>query len=90
MMEATFVVKKEDLTTEWLTELRSQFADDGTITITASGPEKPHSEQEQRAIRQREAFKKLQEIQEKSPPPIIAADIDIYEIIDSMYWEGNH
>ncbi len=89
-MEATFVVKLEELTPEWVEQLKSRFAEDGTITITASGPEKPLSVEEQRAVTQREMFKRLQETQTKYPPKTIDADVDINKLIGEMYWQGNH
>ena len=89
-MEATFVVKPEELTPEWVEQLKSRFAEDGIITITASGPEKPISVEEQRAVAQRDMFKRLQEIQKIHPPKTIAADVDINTLIDEMYWQGNH
>lgn len=89
-MEATFVVKPDELTPEWLEQLKSQFAEDGTITIKATGPEKPLSVEEQRAVTQRWMFKRLQETQKKYPPKEIAADIDVNKLINEMYWEGNH
>ena len=89
-MEATFVVKLEELTPEWVEQLKSRFADDGTITIIASGPEKLLPVEEQRAVTQREMFKRLQEMQTKYPPKTIDADVDINKLIDEMYWQGNH
>lgn len=89
-MEAIFVMRPEELTPEWLEQLKSRFADDGTITIQASGPEKSLSVEEQRAVNQRALFKGLQEAQKKYPPKTIAADIDINRLIDEMYWQGNH
>ena len=89
-MEATFVVKPEELTPEWLEQLKSRFANDGTITITASGPEKPLSAEHKRASMQQEMFRRLQETQTKYPPKTIDADVDINKLIDEMYWQGNH
>ena len=89
-MEATFVVKKEELTPDWLEQFKSQFAEDGTITITATGPEKLLSVEEQRAVAQREMFKRLQAMQTQYPPKTIDADVDINKLIDEMYWQGNH
>ena len=89
-MEATFVIKPEELTTEWLEQLKSHFADDGTLTITAVGPAKTLPEQEQRAINQREMFRQMQEMQKKYQPKQIPPNIDINKLIDEMYWEGNH
>ena len=89
-MEATFVVKPEELTPEWVEQLKSRFAEDGIITITASGPEKPLFVEEQRAVTQREMFKRLQEIQKMHPTKTIAADVDVNTLIDEMYWQGNH
>ncbi len=88
-MEATFVVKPEELTLEWIEQLKSRFADDGTITIKASGPEKPLSAEEQRVATQREMFRRLQETQKEYPPKTVSADIDINKLIDEMYWQGN-
>ena len=89
-MEATFVVRPEELTPEWVKQLKDRFADDGIITITATGPDKPLSADEQRAVKQREMFKRLQETQMQYPPKTIDADVDINTLIDGMYWEGNH
>lgn len=89
-MEATFVVKLKELTPEWIEQLKSHFAEDGTITIKATGPEKPLSVEQQRVITQRRMFEHLQEIQKKYPPQEIAADVDINKLIDEMYWQGNH
>jgi hypothetical protein len=89
-MEATFVLKPEELTTDWLEQLKNHFADDGTITITASGPEKLVSAEEQRIITQRAMLTRLQAVQKKYPPVTIDADIDINKLIDEMYWHGNH
>ena len=89
-MEATFVVKPEELTPEWVEQLKSRFAEDGIITITASGPEKPLSAEEQRTVVQRVMFKRLQEIQKIHPPKTIVADVDINTLTDEMYWQGNH
>ncbi|MEZ0484525.1 hypothetical protein [Fibrella aquatica] len=89
-MEATFVLKPEELTPEWLEQLKSRFANDGTITIQASGPEKVVSVDEQRAVNQRAILNRLRESQKKYPPKTIAAEIDINRLIDDMYWQGNH
>ncbi|KAB7725975.1 hypothetical protein F5984_25290 [Rudanella paleaurantiibacter] len=89
-MEATFVVKPEELTSEWLEQLKSHFADDGTITITATGPDKSLSAEEQRAVNQRAMFKRLQETKKIYPTRTIEADVDINKLIDKMHWEGNH
>ncbi|WP_077921692.1 hypothetical protein [Spirosoma sp. 209] len=89
-MEATFVVKKEELTPGWLEKLKSQFAEDGTIIITVNGPEKRLSVEEQRVITQQNMFKQLQETQMQHPPKTIDADVDINKLIDEMYWQGNH
>lgn len=89
-MEATFVLKPNELTPEWLEQLKSQFARDETITITATGPEKPLSVEQQRAVAQRAMFERLLETQKKYPPKELAADIDINELIDELNWEGNH
>ena len=89
-MEATFVLKPEELTAEWLERLKSRFADDETLTITAVGPAKTLSKQEQRVVNQREMFRQMQEMQKKYPPKQIPANIDINKLIDEMYWEGNH
>lgn len=89
-MEATFVIKPEELTSEWLEQLKSHFADDGTITITATGPDKPLSVEEQRTVTQRAMFKRLQETKNMYPTRTIDADVDINKLIDEMYWKGNH
>ncbi|MVM40837.1 hypothetical protein GO730_29315 [Spirosoma sp. HMF3257] len=89
-MEATFVVKKEELTPGWLEQFKSQFAEEGLISITAIGPEKQLSVEEQRVIMQREMFNRMQNTQKKYPPRKVPADIDINRVIDEMYWEGNH
>lgn len=89
-MEATFVVKKEELTFDWLEQFKTRFAEEGMITITATGPDKPPSVEEQRAVAQREMFKRMQETRKKYPPKKIPAEIDINKLIDEMYWEGNH
>ena len=89
-MEATFVVKKEELTPQWLEQFKSQFAEDGTITIMATGTQKSLSVEEQRAATQQGMFKRLQETQMQYPPKTIDADVDINNLIDEMYWQGNH
>ncbi|PHK14784.1 hypothetical protein [Spirosoma sordidisoli] len=89
-MEATFVIKKEELTLGWLEKLKSHFAEDGTIIITVNGPEKRLSVEEQRVITQQNMFKQLQETQMQHPPKTIDADVDINKLIDEMYWQGNH
>lgn len=89
-MEATFVLKPEELTTDWLEQLKNHFSADGTITITAIGPEKPVSVEEQRIMTQQAMFARLRESQKKHPPMTIPAHIDINEMIDEMYWKGNH
>lgn len=88
-MEATFVTKPDDLTLEWLEQFKSQFAKEGTITITASSAENALLVEKQRAATQRRMFERLQETKKKHPPKEIAADIDINELID-VNWEGNH
>jgi hypothetical protein len=89
-MEATFVIRPEELTAEWLEQLKSHFADDGTLTITAVGLAKSSPEQEHRAVNQREMFRQMEETRKKYPTTKIPADIDINKLIDEMYWEGNH
>jgi|GEM_PF-6727625 len=89
-MEATFVMKPDELTPEWLEQLKDQFAQDGTITIKATGPEKPLSVEQQRTATQRAMFERIREIQKKHPPKQIAANVDINELIDELNWEGNH
>ena len=88
-MEATFVVKPEELTPEWVEQLKSRFAEDGIITITASGPRKPLFVGKPRYDPQ-EVLKRMAETRQKHPPTKIPADVDINKIIDEMYWEGNH
>jgi hypothetical protein len=89
-MEATFVVKKEELTPDWLEQFKSQFAEESIISITVIGPEKLLSVEEQRTVAQREMFKGMQEARKKYPPKKIPTDIDINKMIDEMQWEGNH
>ena len=83
-MEATFVVKPDELTPEWLERLKSHFADDGMITITAIGPEKPLPAQEQRMATQRELLKRMQSLRERmAQTPINISDgLDMNDIID--------
>lgn len=89
-MEATFVLKPEELTTDWLEQLKSRFTGEESVTITAVSADKPLSEEQQRVINQRAMFTRLRKSQKKYPPITIPAHIDINELIDEMYWEGNH
>lgn len=85
-MEATFVLKPDELTTEWLERLKSRFADTGIITITASAPEKLLSVEEQRTSQQRELLKRMQALRERTSriPVTIPPGTDINDIIDSV------
>lgn len=82
-MEATFVLKPEELTPKWVEQLKSRFAEGKPITISASGEEKPR-------YNPQEVLRKLEEARKKFPPQKISAAIDISKLIDEMYWEGNH
>jgi hypothetical protein len=84
-MEATFVLKPDELTTEWLKRLKSHFADTGIITITATGPEKPLSVEEQRTS-QRELLKRMQSLRERMAQTQVTmpAGLDINDIIDGI------
>lgn len=83
-METTFVVKREELTPEWLEQLKEQFAEDSVITITATSPKK------ELRYNPQEVLAHLEETRRKYPPKQIPADVDINKVIDEMYWEGNH
>lgn len=85
-MEATFVVKPEELTPEWLEQLKSHFADTGIITITASAPEKLLSIEEQRISTQQALLKRMQALRERtsSIPVTLPPGMDINDIIDSV------
>lgn len=85
-MEATFIVKPEELTPEWLEQLKSRFASNGAITITASGPEKLVSVDEQRIITQQHLLKRMQSLRERmaQTPVIMPAGLDINDIIDGV------
>ncbi|MGA0559267.1 hypothetical protein ACO2Q8_21590 [Larkinella sp. VNQ87] len=89
-MEATFVLKQEQLTPEWLEQLKRLFDEQGTLTITVSGSGKPLSAENQRVVDQQNMVKRMLETQKKYPPKKISPEIDINKLIDEMYWEGNH
>ena len=84
-MEVTFVVKPDELTPEWLEQLKSQFDDESMITITATSPDKSLSAEEQRTANQRGMFERLRETRKKYPPKEIAVDVDVNKLIDEMY-----
>ncbi|WP_345247730.1 hypothetical protein [Nibrella saemangeumensis] len=83
-METTFVLKREELTAEWLEQLKEHLTEDSVITITATSPEKESRYNPQ------EVLAHLDETRRMHPPKRIPADIDINKVIDEMYWEGNH
>ncbi len=85
-MEATFVLKPNELTPEWLEQLKSQFADTGIITITASSPEKFLSVEEQRISNQQNLLKRMQALRERmaQTPVTMPAGFDINDIIDEV------
>lgn len=85
-MEATFVLKSEELTPEWLEQLKSRFASNESITITASGPERPISADEQRIITQRQLFKRMEALRERTSRILVTLPpgTDINDIIDGV------
>ncbi len=85
-MEATFVLKPNELTAEWLEQLKSHFADTGIITITASAPEKLLSVEEPRISKQQALLKRMQALRERTSriPVTLPPGTDINDIIDSV------
>ncbi|GAB2802036.1 hypothetical protein GCM10027275_55360 [Rhabdobacter roseus] len=79
-MEATFVVKTEELTPEWLEQLKSQFGAGETIMIKAMSPEqKPTGNQY-------EVFLKMEEIRQRMEvvPVQLPPGVDINDLIDDI------
>jgi predicted transcriptional regulator len=85
-MEATFVLKPDELTPEWLDQLKSHFADTGIITIKASALENSLSVEKQRISTQQELLKRMQALRERTSrvPVTLPPGIDINDIIDSV------
>ncbi len=83
-MEATFVIESDELKQEVIAKLDELFAlNDQPVTVTFRQNDKPRYDPQ-------DMLRRMQALREKFEAHHISPDIDINEVIDSMYWEGNH
>lgn len=83
-MEATFVVRPEELREQLLNQLEQLFSDDNRpVTVTVKRDDKPRYDAQA-------VLKQMAETRSTYPTKTIPADVDINKLIDEMYWEGNH
>lgn len=83
-MEATLTARPSELKTQLLATIDELFTDnDNLVTVTLRQDEPPRYDPKAVLARMRES-------RAKSPAPKISADIDIYKLIDEMYWKGNY
>ena len=83
-MEATFVIGSNESKQEFIAKLDELFAiNDQPVTVTLRQQDKLRYDPQ-------EMLQRMQALRNKFETHHISPDIDINDIIDSMYWEGNH